>query len=95
MMNGSDRDSVDAEAAVRGATEALLAAEIRYQAVIGSPGRLSLVHPAQPHHAPPVDAAAVREAAAAYGAAAARLREAYQHARDVRKQRAYDRAAAS
>jgi len=85
-MAQSHQDYLAAQIAVREATQSLLAAEKRYHAAIACPVHRLIYDPTREKSASPVTADDIHRAAAAYGAAAARLREAYQRIREVQKQ---------
>ncbi len=85
-MDRSHRDVIAAQIAVREATQTLLAAEKRYHAAIARPTRRLIYNSPQEEAAITTGPDDLHCAAAAYGTAAACLREAYQHIRDVLKE---------
>lgn len=84
-MDQSGEEIRAAQIAVREATLSLLAAERRYHAAIGSRTHRLVDQSPREAAATAADPEDIHRAAAAYGAAAAGLREAYQHIRDVLK----------
>lgn len=85
-MDRSHQDVLAAQIAVREATQALLAAEKRYHAIVACPTHRLLYEPPKGDAAITASPDDIHCAAAAYGAAAACLRAAYHHIREVLKE---------
>lgn len=85
-MVRSDWDLMAAQIAVREVTQAFLTAEKRYHAAIEHPTHRRLYNSPHMEEATAAGADDIYSAAAAYGTAAAGLREAYRHIRDVLKE---------
>lgn len=85
-MDWSDRNMMAAQIAVREATQALLAAERRYHAAIDRPTHRLIYNPTKAEETSDADPDDIYSAAAAYGTAAADLREAYRHVRAMLKE---------
>ena len=85
-MDQSHRDLMAAQIAVREATQALQAAERRYHAAVECPAHRLLYALPQSEPVAAAHPDDIHCVAAAYGAAAASLREAYQRIREVLKE---------